>query len=181
MPSAARRTLDGRLLDALELCNAWSAITGGKVGRPAQRQGQAITRAGIVLLCAALEGYVEELFAECVPLLYKAFTPQQIADVYQRTKERMHNPDRATIDALFTAIGVTNIMAQVRWQKCSNKAVTDWLDKFVKARHTIAHGKHPTLRYSQFKAARGKVALLADRLDAVLAQHVHATTGTKPW
>ena len=43
MPSQARLDLNARLADVEELINAHRLITGGRVGRPAQRQGAAVT------------------------------------------------------------------------------------------------------------------------------------------
>ena len=68
MPSKAREELATRLDDVDELISAHGFVTGGERGAPliinGRRQGRALVRAGIVLLCAAAEAYIEDIFDE---------------------------------------------------------------------------------------------------------------------
>lgn len=57
MSSSAMVTLQQSLRDVDEIINGHTALTGGGRGKPANRQGQAISRSGVVVLCAAMEQF----------------------------------------------------------------------------------------------------------------------------
>lgn len=70
MPSRALRTLRGRLSDIQNLIDAGVAKVGKGVGR--KWKVEAVWRAAIVLCCAHLEGYVEDLFTESANRIIRA-------------------------------------------------------------------------------------------------------------
>lgn len=73
MPSKALENLAGRLNDIDQLLKAHKAVAGGKVGRA--YEVAALNRAGVVLLSAHLEGFIEDLVKECVSLLHANNVP----------------------------------------------------------------------------------------------------------
>lgn len=68
--STTLEKLQTRLADVTELLAAHVALTGGGRGKPAARQGAALTRAGIIMLAAAFEAFVEDIFEEVAPLIF---------------------------------------------------------------------------------------------------------------
>ena len=92
MTSTARQTLERSLLDVDEIISGHVALTGGGRGRPAERLGQAITRSGVVLLCAAMEQYLEDLFKEAAPLIYPTATNDELDRLFSATADRLNHP-----------------------------------------------------------------------------------------
>ena len=70
MPSQHRIELDTRLKDFDELMLARDLVCPDGRGRDRERQGAAILRSGVVLLSAAFEAYVEEVYDEAVDLVF---------------------------------------------------------------------------------------------------------------
>lgn len=68
MPSKALQSLTTRLNDIAELLKAHRKVSGDKVGR--KYEVAALNRAGLVLLSAHLEGFIENLVEECVSLMH---------------------------------------------------------------------------------------------------------------
>lgn len=64
MPSSARSALATALADVDALVKDHSVVTGGGKGKPAGGKGRELTRAGVVLLAGAVEGFVEDLFTK---------------------------------------------------------------------------------------------------------------------
>ena len=62
LSSDAIRKLSVRLKDVDELLAAHESLTGGNRGRPAQKQGAAVTKAGVVMLTAVFEAFIEDAF-----------------------------------------------------------------------------------------------------------------------
>jgi len=68
MPSRAFDTLQTRLADVDDLLNAHAVVGGTEPGR---RRGLAgLNRSAVVMLCAHLEGYVEDLFSEALTKMH---------------------------------------------------------------------------------------------------------------
>lgn len=101
MTSTALENLENSLLDVNEIIKGHVALTGGGKGRPVARQGQAITRSGVVLLCAAVEQYFEDLFKEAAPLIYPtatmAFIPYRQVETLGDSIPCPHNRDTGAV------------------------------------------------------------------------------------
>jgi len=151
MPSHARPELDRRLADIDELIAAHSSLTGGGVGRPRARQGAAITRAGIVLLAAAMEAYVEDLFEEAVPLLWPKASTVDVKALFQDTSRRLNNADVRKTELLYFNLGMPWALSGIRWQKFSNPTFKSALNQLVETRNQIAHGRQPRARLQQLR------------------------------
>jgi hypothetical protein len=111
--------------------NAHSAV-GGKAGRPRRVEG--LNRAAIVMLCAHLEGYVEDLFREALKAVHPKLDAQPLVS-------RFNSPRPKDIDKLFAAIGLRKASQGVSWRGVDEDAVTKSLIELVETRHTIAHGR----------------------------------------
>jgi hypothetical protein len=181
MHSTALIELRAALKDVDELIAAHAALTGGKVGRPAGRQGAAITRAAVVLLVACLEAFITELFEEAVPQVWANRPPAQQQEVKDLTGS-FANPSVAKTTVLFFALGIEWALDGVRWQAYSNRKFVEDHHKLMKARHAIAHGDKPrqSIRLRQLKAWRGMVSGYAQRLEMVVAKRIEEVTGKPP-
>lgn len=104
--SLAREELLNRLDDVEELVSAHSVLTGGGRGRPRERQGAALTRAGVVLLAAAMEAYVEELFEESARRVFANWPEPDVDAFVEQTAGRLNNADAKKTGMLFFNIGV---------------------------------------------------------------------------
>src|SRR5438309_1179054 len=106
MPSHARGELETRLRDVDELISAHEALTGGTPGRPKERQGAAVTRAGVVLLAAATEAFVEDLFEEAARLVWPSAKKRQLDELFEKTTRRLNNANVANSQLLFFNLGL---------------------------------------------------------------------------
>jgi hypothetical protein len=179
MPSSALNVLMARLADVDELIVAHAQV--GGTG-PGFRSGVAsLNRAGIVLSVAALEGYVEALFEECLTVLVRA--PADTMDGLRGiTVARFHNPNVDNVRQLFRHLGITNIWDGISWRNCSNRFVRARLDLLVRQRHEIAHGQGPVVHLSEVREARSLVERIGQRLDAKAALAAAVLTGQpRPW
>ena len=121
MPSKAYDLLKKNLLDVDEIIKAHQALTGGGKGKPTGGEGAALTRAGVVLLSAAMEAFVEELFKETVPKLYPKMSVNEQKILFKQTAERLNNADALKTNLLYFNLGCAWVLSDVRWQKFSNK------------------------------------------------------------
>jgi hypothetical protein len=83
MASEARKDLLLRLKDVDEIYEAHKSLTGGEAGKPPRGQGAALTRAGVVLLAAALEAFVEDLFKEAASFILASNTEEERQDLFK--------------------------------------------------------------------------------------------------
>ena len=180
MPSLARSELQTRLADVDELIRAHTVVTGGGTGRPAKRQGAAITRAGVVPLAAAMEGYVEDLFEEAGNLVFAGVTTAQRTELYKQTSKRLNNADSGKTTLLYFNLGCPWILSGIHWQKFSNATFIKALDKLVETRNQIAHGKRPNVTLPQLRRWKKMLDGYAQRLEAAVAAHVEKMTGVAP-
>lgn len=181
MASRARLDLDVRLADVDELIKAHALITGGNVGRPIERKGAAVTRAGIVLLAAAMEAFVEDLYEETARLVWPDASAAELKVLFDNTSQRLNNADVRKTELLFFNLGLPWALEGVRWQKFSNATFKKSLNALVEKRNQIAHGnKQGTARLAQLKSWKALVTNYAIRLEAIAADHVEDVTGGRP-
>lgn len=128
-----------------EVINARVSLHGGGRGAPAKlgdgtREGLALNKACIVLLSAALQSYVEDVFLECS---FKAFGRTLVNDElknYRATWSRWGNPNPNNITTLFRRLGVDDVLEGLKWQKQSTLQLKNTLDAINQVRNCIAHG-----------------------------------------
>jgi hypothetical protein len=180
--SNARDELGRALVDVKQVIDAHVAITGGGAGRPAQKLGAPVTRAGVVLLVAATEAFVEDLFAEAVDLIWPTH-PNKMAFVEATVGQRAFaNPSVHKTNMLFFNLGIPWVLEDIRWQKRTNKSFLDSLTLLIKRRNEIAHGAKPrvSVQLRQLRAWHRMIELYAARLETLVADRVEAVTGTRP-
>lgn len=180
MPSSSRDELNVRLKDVAELIHAHTTVTGGGPGKPAQRQGAAITRAGVVLLAACMEAYVEDLYEEAAAMIFHAMTADERKRLFENTSKRLNNADVHKTEMLFFNIGLPWALSTVSWQKFSNETFKKALNKLVETRNQIAHGKQPSVTLPTLRRWRTMVENYSRSLDHVVANHIQQVTGNNP-
>lgn len=182
MPSDAHNKLKKRLIEIDEVISARDAICPPNAGKPAQRKGSAVLNAGTTLLAAIFEGYIEDLYNKSLDILHPNMT-SEVKELKKHTSEKNHNANNHQVNNLFFYIGIPWIMQspKIRWQKFSNKKVRDSLSGLSTARNRIAHGGSHSVTKNQLSSWRLFIERLADRLDAVVADHIETQTGTRPW
>lgn len=183
MPSQPRIELDRRLADFEELMRARDAVCPSNPGRPAERQGAAIIRSSVVMLSAAFEAYVEELFDEAADLIFASAAKSDLNELKKDTSEKLNNASTFKVNRLFFNLGIPWIMQhpRVRWQKFSNQSVQEELNRIIKARNSIAHGGNKSVHKATALKWKGVIQKLSDRLDLLVAEHVENQNGTRPW
>lgn len=182
MPSDANQKLKKRLLEIDEVISARDAICPAGAGKPARQKGAAVIKAGTTLLAAVFEAFVEELYEKSLDLLHPTLQ-NEVKELKNHTSKKNNNANNHQVNNLFFYVGIPWIMLspKIRWQKFSNKKVRDTLDSLSTARNKIAHGMSHSVTKKQLMFWRDCIARLADRLDAVVADHIEKQTGARPW
>lgn len=180
MPSNARETLIQSLSDVQEVINAHSALNGGGAGRPAQRQGQATTRAGVVLLCAAMEQFLEDLFEEAAPLIYPTATQAELDRLFQGTTRRLNHPGLHQVTVMYFSIGMNHPFNTISWRKMNNASFRNKYDDFLQMRGRIAHGRRPNVRLQTLRLWKSMVEQLSVGLERLVCEHILRRTGNAP-
>ena len=181
MSSKARNELNNRLDDVEEVINTHTEITGGGRGKPAQEQGAALTRAGVVLLAAAMEAYVEDLFEESARLMMSNRSDKELKRFFEDTSKRLNNAGIRKTQMLYFNLGITWVLDEIRWQKFSNEEFKKSIDSLVEKRNQIAHGRRPGVRLAMLRKWKGVVEKYSEKLDEILAKYVCTSTGQRPW
>jgi hypothetical protein len=151
-----------------------------KPGRGRRREVEALNRASIVLLCAHLQGYVEELFGEAAEALLGS-TVQDVKALVEEATSRFSNPHAYRIDRLFASIGLPRVTQGLAWQNCENETVKRKLTTYIELRNEIAHGKQITVRKAKVDGFQGFVEHFSDKLDAGVEQRIFDLVGRMPW
>ncbi|MDO9099762.1 MAG: HEPN domain-containing protein [Caldisericota bacterium] len=183
MSSVARQNLEAQLADFDELMAARDAICSTGAGRPARRQGAAVIRGGVLLLSAAFEGYVEDVFDLAADLILAGY-PHSVRKQFKKdTSGRLNNADVRKVNMLFFNIGIPWIMGhpKLHWRKFTNKSVQDTLNALIGARNSNAHGKPRSVRKTRARFWRNFIARLGDKLDEIVSDEVASVTGSRPW
>jgi hypothetical protein len=184
MASHARQALDVRLRDLDEIVAARDVICPAGAGKPSHQRGSALLRGGTVLLAAAFEGFVEELYELAVDHIYATLTADERKALIDHTSKRLNNADVHKINLLYFNLGIPWIMSSpsIRWQKCSNQTVRNKVNRLIQTRGSIAHGRSsPWVRKAVLRNWRDVITRLADRLDVVVVDYIELRTGLRPW
>ncbi|MDJ0949944.1 MAG: hypothetical protein QNJ94_13585 [Alphaproteobacteria bacterium] len=168
------------MLDVVEIIAGHVALTGGGRGRPARRQGQAITRSGVVVLCAAMEQYLEDLFKEAAPLIYPTATADELERLFSATADKLNHPSLHAVTVMYFSIGMNHPFSKIRWPKMPNPDFQRTYNKFLETRGQIAHGRQPTVRLATLRSWKTMVELSAIRLERLVADHIEERTGNRP-
>lgn len=180
MASKAREELQRRLDDVDELIKAHGQLTGAQRGRPRDRKGAAVTRAGVVLLAAATEAYVEDLFEESAELIFRNMAGADLEKLFKNTSRRMNNADVHKIEMLYFNLGLAWVLGDIRWKKFSNCSFRKGLNNLVQARNKVAHGKNPNIRLNMLKRWKNMIEMFSPKLEQKIKSHIRQLTGQYP-
>ena len=122
-------------------------LHGGNRGAPpiedGVRRGEELNKACIIMLSAALQAYVEDVFMDISCEIIGINEDKR--EIYKKSWERWGNPSPSNIISLFRRIGIENVLHGLSWRSMSNKSLKENLDKINVIRNQIAHGRR--LRY----------------------------------
>lgn len=187
MPSQAMVDFKSRLDDVDKLIATYKVVTGYQVGRPpkakqvAVLQGEAVIRAAVVFLCAAIEGFVEELFEESAVLLSPGLKRSELKKrLFSQTTERLNTPNVDNTNRLYGHLGILWILDKISWQKFTNKAARTWINTLVSKRGDIAHGKKPVVKRETLDRWRKSAEKYAKSIEKQMKMHIEEMTGTVP-
>jgi hypothetical protein len=183
MTSQAAITLASRLNDFDEILAARDQICPTGAGRPANSQGAALLRAGTVMIAAALEAYVEDIFDAGIDLIFASASPAERKSLKNNTSERLNNASVFKVDLLYFSLGVPWVTQSDKlcWQNCSNPSVRDTLDEIIVARNKIAHGADAKVTKPKALRWRDFADQFPKKFDVIVADHVELKTGARPW
>jgi hypothetical protein len=149
-------------------------------GRGKPKEVDAINRAAFVLLCAHLQGFIDDLHREAA----QAVLLHKVADIeatIKLIKPRNANPHSDIIDMMFAGLGIYDLMREVSWQKCANKTVRERLSTYITERNRIAHGGQAAITKRKVEQFKKYVQTLASRLDESVAAKAQELIGRRPW
>ena len=115
MSSRALEDLQRRLRDVEELMSAREKVVGTSRGR--KWTGGAIVRAGVVMLCAAAEAFVKDLFDEAAGLIFN-MQDEEFKEFRRHTNKRFANIQPFYIDMLYFNLGLPFVLKDIKWQNC---------------------------------------------------------------
>jgi RiboL-PSP-HEPN len=144
----------------------------------------ALNRAGIVLLTAHLEGYVEDLFEEGATALASNSFDMNEYDVHAFVAQAtgsFRSPKPQNIKDLFTRLGLTDVLGTVQWGNLLNSDVRKRLGDLVALRNEIAHGEQPSVTRAQLSSGVIFVRNLARNLDKRLYNYIQKVAGVRLW
>jgi hypothetical protein len=104
------------------------------------REGKSVNEAGVVMLSAAFQTFVEIVLLECS---FKAFgrelREKQLTS-YQNTWKRWGNPNPGNIKILFRRLGIDDVFQGLAMVNLPKDTFLEQLDMLNSARNCIAHG-----------------------------------------
>ncbi len=180
MPSDAREKLAHSLADVHEIILGHVALTGGGKGRPKQRQGQAITRSAVVLLSAATEQFLEDLFEEAAPLVYPTATQDELDRLFGATTKRLNHPSLHKVTVMYFSIGMNHPFHAIRWRKMPNDRFRRKYNDLLETRGQIAHGRRPTVRLATLRSWTTTIEKFAERFETLVADHIERQGNARP-
>ncbi len=102
---------------------------------------RAIYSSIIVLLCARLEAYIEDVFK----FTLAGLRHQQIELITERESEaaigKFGNPNTKRINELFSTIGLANVVSHINMGNLNNNRLYSSINTLVSLRNKIAHGE----------------------------------------
>ena len=192
--SKAYDNLSNRLKDIDQLMQAHTALTqfqrarkaaekaGGELTKISEvvdklvsppRRGRrhevgALNRAAIILLCAHLEGYIEDIFSETAMILLKDRKEEDINWHIEQSLSSFSNPHADRIDRLFASIGLLRITNKLSWQKASNRSIKNRLTSYITLRNKLAHGEQERVDKATVIRFMNFVKVFAKKFDELI-------------
>ena len=152
MSSIAVQNLQKRLKDVAELISAHEALTGGNRGRPAEKQGAAITKAGIIMLTAVFEAFIEDVFERAAKDIFVAEldSAQKRKDFFRDTSQRLNSANVKNINFLYAQIGYPFILNDLSWKGFDNANLRTSLDAMVHSTKQNCTWRHSKSQLAEF-------------------------------
>ena len=128
-----------------ELIRARTVLHGGARGAPIKltdgsREGSAINKACVVIISAALQAFVEDVYVAASHRAFGRVLPADEMKRYKKTWDRWGNPSDDNIVNLFRRLGVDDVFDGLGWQKQNTSALKLNFKKLNEVRNDIAHG-----------------------------------------
>lgn len=178
MPSTSRTNLDTGLTAVQEI------LAGAPgAGRPRTTYQGAAAQGAVVLLCGALEGYVEGVFAEGVQLLWPGWVAAKRTAFLKTHTGNFQNAHEFNTNRLFAALGFPWIVDSIHWRGFSNAQCRTKLAKLFEARGQVVHGGAlpRAIGVGTARQYRTFVRGYADAMDSQLSHFISTRVGTRPW
>lgn len=191
MPSVALRRWSSVRAAALDEVEAAHTAVGG-TGPGRRHATRQLNHAYAVLLAAEFQGYCRELHTEAVEH-FAAPLPvhQRVIVIDEFTWSRQLDRGNANPSALGSDFGRLGLefWASVDRADPDGPAFRLWLEELNAWRNAIVHADYdPTrlggtiiLRLAQVRRWRSNCRRLVRVFDQVVADHLHQTTGSRPW
>lgn len=177
MPSNALQQLDERLEDVARLLEAHQS---GRHWRL-----EALNRGAVVILSAQLQGYLADLFGEVSDYLLES-RPQ--GRVFESRKvfvdealRSFGNPSPDRVKSLFRYLGLRDVFTDLEWETLTSKDIRDALEKLIRLRNEIAHGKRPSISKEEVENWTLFVSQFAERFEYSMHEYIRVQTGILPW
>ena len=139
-------------------------------GKGRRKEVGALNRSAFVLLCAHLQGFVEDLHREVANAVL-AGKVKNIEKVVKQAKQNA-NPHPDIIEKMFNGIGIFEVMDGVFWQKTSNDTVRKKLTASIGVRNNIAHGSQEAISKQRVTGLKNFVQRLAEKLDEKVTSQI---------
>lgn len=157
-----------------ELIHVRKLLNNGSLGAPKKvggtREGASINRSGIMMLCAILQAYIEEVFKVCAIKVLPSLKEENSWNAYWKQIKFWGNPSAENIKKLFLKIGIVDIFQGLEWRNCKTDKIKKKLNYINTIRNGIAHGnsniildgkeynitKNKLIRFKKFAKAFGK-------------------------
>jgi hypothetical protein len=143
----------------------------------------ALCKAALIMLSAALEAYCEDLCKESNGHLKEHVGGLDNEDYkfVDHAIQRSHGANNYHIINLFGLIGIPWITYEnIGWQKKSSKDIRQELRSLAVARNKVSHGANVSISEAKVLYWREFVFRLADRLEFVTGVHLARITKTPP-
>lgn len=162
-------------------------------GRPKEEERLAINekrdalcKAGLVMLSAALEAYCERLCEECNAHLKKELGGRLDKADYEdieRAIRDSHGANTKHITSLFSLVGIPWITYEaIGWQGKSAAEIRKELREMAGMRNKIAHGANASVSEGKMKYWRDFILRFAEELEAITGDRVAKMSNTvRPW
>ncbi|WP_323784125.1 HEPN domain-containing protein [Thalassovita sp.] len=106
-----------------------------------ERDGKAIVQAGIVLLSASFQAFVEDVFLECSEKAFGKMLSGKNLKNYRETWRNWGNPNPDNIVRLFRRLGCDDVFENLSLRDPTKEDFLKTLVTLNSARNCIAHGK----------------------------------------
>ena len=167
---------DGGLNKIAEVINALVVEPGR--GRPAEVE--ALNRAGVVLLSAHFQGYIDDLLFETAHIVLSGKV-RDIDGLVKLAKPQSANPHPDIIEKMFNSVGVYEVLDDISWQKAKNEVIKKRLSDYIQLRNKIAHGKQESVSKQKVLQFKKFVEIFTKNLDEIVCQKIKLSTGRDAW